>query len=154
MTTKISRRKTGKEFYKWKHLTPASKSGTPIYCFLMFYNKKYTKQLMKYCLKQKNLTQNLIKSPSVIFCLQKIQKTKKHVKWHHENNDHQIQNVENSTRLMTPSTNKRCRGKRRGKVNYKFKIKRKKTVNKKRLKRHLPNEMCGPYWDMTQTNQP
>ena len=49
------------------------------------------------------MKQNLIKSPSLIFSLQKIQRTKEHMKLHHENNNHQIQNVENSTRLMTPS---------------------------------------------------
>lgn len=45
---------------------------------------------MKYCLKIK-LKQNLIKSPSVTFSLQKLQRTKERVKLHHENNDQQIQ---------------------------------------------------------------
>lgn len=48
---------------------------------------------MKYWSRKKKLKQNLIKSLSVTFSLQKIKRIKECVKLHHENDDHQDQNV-------------------------------------------------------------
>lgn len=81
-------------------LLTSLKVGRPDMCFLMFCTNEYAKQPGKYHLKKPK--QNLINSPSLIFSLQKTRRTKAQVKLHHENKDHQIQNVENSARLMTP----------------------------------------------------
>lgn len=92
----IIRRKTGEEFYneRIKHLSPLLNMKSlkvwqldiVSWCFVI-----RTSQNNIWSIALKKLKQNIINSPNVIFRLQKRQG-----KWYHENNDHQIQNVENS----------------------------------------------------------